>query len=596
MRLRLDVDAFGIDNTGGESTETTLGINRAFKYAVDEGFTELFIPKGTYLINGVNSAAVRPEDGGGIRAVSNLKVITHPESEFNVEANGSTGYSLLYVGPDVKNFEFEGGKFNGERYQHDYSSKPAKRETHEWGFGVHMKGAKDVTISKVKIKDFTGDGIIISAYGMLNVDYGPPYQPSERITVEKCVVDGCRRNNIAITAGEDVTIDRVHILNAGINADIDPAAGIDIEGYGEGDIDFEEPRNVKIHGCTFRGNRKDALCNFSGYNVIVTGNFSDGPISYGNGTDMVIGDNTFTRTDNTRTAIAGQKVSNGMTGNNVTIIGNTIKGFSSGIDARGADVNITGNTISELGPNGSGINVYQALNVNISNNNIQHSKGRHYKIQESTDVKIDGGSSLHSDVTGVDVVWSKLVKIKALDIKNSKQGVNIKESSVNVIDCEIDLSEYGTGVSYGVAFDKNSDVSIDGTRILNSRNLAIYGGTQAGKKVRIANNKILDCLGGGAISIVDSSPEEVTERAKPILFNNEVSYNRATGGGYAITLKGTKKADLIENTVYSTNGKKMSAAIKTDEASESRILNNTVTDGKIAPSGTDVLNENIEIL
>ncbi|WP_256580251.1 hypothetical protein, partial [Pseudomonas sp. GP01-A3] len=34
--------------------------------------------------------------------------------------------------------------------------------THEWGFGIQIRGSKNVTIKNVELSNFTGDGILLS--------------------------------------------------------------------------------------------------------------------------------------------------------------------------------------------------------------------------------------------------------------------------------------------------------------------------------------------------------------------------------------------------------------------------------------------------
>lgn len=69
------------------------------------------------------------------------------------------------------------------------------------------------------------------------------------------------------------------------------AFGIDIEGYGEGDIVYEEPVNVIIRNNVLKGNVNNAISNFNGTSVIIEGNIADGTISYGYGTSTTIANN-----------------------------------------------------------------------------------------------------------------------------------------------------------------------------------------------------------------------------------------------------------------------------------------------------------------
>ncbi|MDI5791612.1 hypothetical protein PO124_34410 [Bacillus licheniformis] len=86
---------------------------------------------------------------------------------------------------------------------------------------------------------FTGDGIIIS-------NGGEGYRPSERIQVTNCDIRRSRRNNLSITGCDNVLVEGCEIADAGTGNGTAPCFGIDIEGYSEGSIVYEEPVNVII--------------------------------------------------------------------------------------------------------------------------------------------------------------------------------------------------------------------------------------------------------------------------------------------------------------------------------------------------------------
>ncbi|MBT0952016.1 right-handed parallel beta-helix repeat-containing protein [Bacillus velezensis] len=322
MRYTLEVEKYGICSDGSEAVMTTAGFNQALKDASEAGICEIDIPRGDYLIDGVNKdSANKPEERAGIIVPSNMTLNLHPAAVFRVEPNSSFGYTCFYIG-EVENVTIKGGKIRGERYQHDFTGHGdhVKKETHEWGYGINVHGAKNVVIEGVDIADCTGDCIMVNAQGMLNVPW-TTYRPARNITIERCKLDGARRNNISVTGGEDVKIDKNVITNAGINDGCKPMFGIDIEGYGEGNIDYEEPRNVRITNNTFKGNVLQSVCNFSGYEVVISGNYSDNSISYGFGTDTTISNNTLVRTDKKYTAITSLGVYKKRSGGGMTETG-----------------------------------------------------------------------------------------------------------------------------------------------------------------------------------------------------------------------------------------------------------------------------------
>lgn len=587
MRYTLEVEKYGICSDGTEADVTTAGFNQALKNASEAGICEIDIPRGDYLIDGVNKdSANKPEERAGIIVPSNMTLNLHPEAIFRVEPNSSFGYTCFYIG-EVENVTIKGGKIRGERYQHDFTGHGdrVKKGTHEWGYGINVHGAKNVVIEGVDIADCTGDCIMVNAQGMLNVPW-TTYRPARNITIERCKLDGARRNNISVTGGEDVKIDKNVITNAGINDGCKPMFGIDIEGYGEGNIDYEEPRNVRITNNTFKGNISQSVCNFSGYEVVISGNYSDNSISYGFGTDTAISNNTLVRTDKKYTAITSLGVSAGFTGNNTTITGNTIKGFSSGIDVRGADVSVSGNTISELSADGTALATFEAKNVKFSDNIVNHCPGKLCSARNSKDITFEGNDLHDSDITAIEIADSINVKAKSNDIKRSKQGVVVTRSSAKLIDNDIDLADYSGATGYAISFDKGSDVDIEYSRIPKPANMAIYGESAEGRSVRIKNNDITDakCL----------IPIYVVGGKKPEISGNDITFNRKASGGYGIQTKNTDGALVKENVVYSANSFALYNPIKTSESVNSRVIGNKVS-GTLSLNETDTEYQNIPI-
>ncbi|MEH6861522.1 right-handed parallel beta-helix repeat-containing protein [Bacillus velezensis] len=586
MRYTLEAEKYDVRWDGTEAAMTTQGINRAIHEAAEAGYSEVEIPKGKYLIDAVNRIAVKPEEGAGIRVPSYMTLILHPKAEFIVEPNSSYGYSCIYLG-EVEDVTIKGGKIRGERYQHDFTGHGnlKKKETHEWGYGINVHGAKDVVIEGVDISECTGDCIMVNAQGMLNVPW-TSYRPARNVTIERCKLDGARRNNISVTGGEDVKIDKNVITNAGINDGCKPMFGIDIEGYGEGNIDYEEPRNVRITNNTFKGNILQSVCNFSGYEVVISGNYSDNSISYGFGTDTTISNNTLVRTDKKYTAITSLGVSAGFSGNNISITGNTIKGFSSGIDVRGADVSASGNTISELSADGTALATFEAKNVKFSDNIVNHCPGKLCSARNSKDITFEGNALNDSDITAIEIVDSTDVTARANVIKRSKQGVVVTRSSAKLIDNDIDLTDYSGAVGYAISFDRGSDVDIKYTRIPKPANMAIYGESTEGRTVRIKNNDITDakCL----------IPIYVVGGKNPEISGNDITFNRKASGGYGIQTKNTDGALVKENVVHSVSSFRLYNPIKTSESINSRVIGNKVS-GTLSLNETDIETNNISI-
>ncbi|MCA1292149.1 right-handed parallel beta-helix repeat-containing protein [Paenibacillus sp. alder61] len=570
----IEPSAWGIRTDGTDAVKTTDGLNQAIAYAKNAGYPEVFIPKGTYLIQGVGTAyPASPEKGAGIHVPSHLKLTLDHEAELKVEPNSSKGYSCIYL-RKVENVTISGGIITGDLDQHDFSKLP--KSTQEWGLGIYVHGGKNITIENMKIRKCTGDCILLGPVGLLGMD--PDYDKPEKVSIRNCQLDGARRNNISLTAGEGVFVENNEITNAGTVKGTKPCAGIDIEGYGEGDIDYEEPRKIVIRGNVFRGNAESSVLSFNGYEVIIDGNHSDNTLSYGNGTDTVISNNVLLRTDNARVAIAGQKVSNGLDGNNVTIVGNSIKGFSSGIDARGKDVVVTGNTVSHLGSaSGTGIGVWDAENVLITDNAVHRGQGLAYKVDNSKDVQLLNNKAYQSDRYGMEVDKSQEVVLRGNVFSRCKGGIQITNrgttgTQVLAEGNHIDCTGYTGQSTYTISFDKSSDVAIKSNYIRGARNIAIYGASAAGRSVKITDNEIVDSTGVTAAIQLDGG-------ARAEIAGNRITYDRTADGGYGIILLNTVDALVAENSIGSHSNFALNGSIVTEKANSTKVVNNLAIKG-----------------
>lgn len=108
------------------------------------------------------------------------------------------------------------------------------------------------------------------------------------MTIRRCEIRQSRRNNISITGCNTVTVEECVIEDAGQGNGTAPKFGIDIESYGEGDIDYEEALHITVRNNFFSGNAASSVTNFNGYHVLIEGNHSDNTISYGYGAHTVI--------------------------------------------------------------------------------------------------------------------------------------------------------------------------------------------------------------------------------------------------------------------------------------------------------------------
>lgn len=159
LMYEVELERWGIYNDGSHAIETTKGLNEALKWASGEGYKVIKIPSGTYLI-AKGKKANDPE--AHIRMVSNMTLWLDDQAIMQKESNSYPGYSLLQVGPGVKNVILKGGTYRGDKDTHSY----AGGGTHEGGYGIIISG-ENVTVDSVKVEKFTGDGISIGSFGSL---------------------------------------------------------------------------------------------------------------------------------------------------------------------------------------------------------------------------------------------------------------------------------------------------------------------------------------------------------------------------------------------------------------------------------------------
>ncbi len=156
----LELARWNVANNGTRPNETTKGINDAFKWAKENGYSTFLIPDGTYSIAKGNGES---NDNARINMLSDMTFSMSDNTILQKETNGYEEYSVLHVGARLKNVVIQGGTLIGDREHHNYSGNSGdwSSGTHEWGHGINIVGGENITVDGVKIKEFTGDGIYI---------------------------------------------------------------------------------------------------------------------------------------------------------------------------------------------------------------------------------------------------------------------------------------------------------------------------------------------------------------------------------------------------------------------------------------------------
>jgi hypothetical protein len=152
----------------------------------------------------------------GLKLRDNSVLLFQAKSKIIIEPNNLTNYEILNLN-GVKNVKVYFPNIIGDKYKHLAS-------TGEWGFGISIRGAKDVLIIEPKVYETWGDGIYIGKLGN---------ECSERINVVNALINDVRRNGISITCGTDINILSPVLSNTNGN---NPKSGLDIEPNTNDDI------------------------------------------------------------------------------------------------------------------------------------------------------------------------------------------------------------------------------------------------------------------------------------------------------------------------------------------------------------------------
>ena len=175
------------------------------------------ISKGNYLVQ------VDKSGQSGLLITDNTELILN--GSIRLLPNSFSHYYIINVSGN--NVKIRGtGTIFGDKHTHTGT-------TGEWGMGINLKKATNVSISGLTIKDCWGDCIYIGTI-------------SENVLVENCTLDHGRRQGVSVTSGNQITLRNLKITNVfGTN----PQYGIDIEPNANGIVDNVRMKNIMIDYC-----------------------------------------------------------------------------------------------------------------------------------------------------------------------------------------------------------------------------------------------------------------------------------------------------------------------------------------------------------
>lgn len=209
---------------GDGSTDDTEAIQDAVDVAYARGGGTVYVPAGTYMIDGERSVWLK----------DNIKLQMDTGATLKAIPTYSDTYAVLAVYGN-SNVEIMGGNILGERNDH-YGGGG------QWGHGIRIEGSDNIRISGVSVADCWGDGIYIGSSDYQNY--------SHDVVVEKFTIDNCRRSGISIISCRDLVI-RDGVISNTNNADgLEPQAGINMEpNYASEYLENILIENIKTRYC-----------------------------------------------------------------------------------------------------------------------------------------------------------------------------------------------------------------------------------------------------------------------------------------------------------------------------------------------------------
>lgn len=158
----LELDKWNVKNDGTAAENTSSGINDALVWASEQGYVELVLPQGTYLIDENNP--IEPQS---------FMTFNLGGSTLRIRDNGLTRYTIINLQRNQRFSRITNGKIEGDRDTHDYTTIS---HTHEWGFGISVdnipvegSNVRFISIDNLEIFNCTGDGIALeSVFGAIS--------------------------------------------------------------------------------------------------------------------------------------------------------------------------------------------------------------------------------------------------------------------------------------------------------------------------------------------------------------------------------------------------------------------------------------------
>ena len=361
-KYTIELDRWDISNNRSNPVETTDNIQAAIDWAVSEGFGQICLPAGHYLIGKYGNDIYQ----AGIELDSNVAFLLDKDAVIEMAPNDKWNYCAISV-RNATNVVISGGTLLGDRDNHTYTPRSSDGSiVHDEGHLICIEGeSQNVTVENVVLGKANGDGILMVGSPSSSLE-----QNLKNITIRRNNFSDNRRQGISLVGSADVLIENneIHHTNG-----TSPQFGIDLEGAGRIN------RDIIIRDNYFHNNRGGDIVNTDGKNVLVERNillqgddsrYIDGPIVYWKNADWTIRDNSITmRTTsvNNWNGIIMYSNDNPKTNPATTYIYDNTCNNCGFYMYKGADLEITNNYF-----NNGHLAFYQMENLKLVDNKVEH--------------------------------------------------------------------------------------------------------------------------------------------------------------------------------------------------------------------------------
>ncbi len=282
----IELDRWDISNNRKDPIKTTDNIQKAIDWAVSEGYGQICLPEGHYLIGKYGNDIYQ----AGIELKSNMAFLLDQNAIIEMAPNNKWNYCAIAV-TEKAHVVISGGTILGDRENHEYT--PRKNDgsiIHDEGHLICIQNESEyVTVQNVTLGKANGDAILL-------VGQKGAGSSVKHIDIRRNNMVDNRRQGVSIVGGTDILIENneIHHTNG-----TTPQFGIDVESLSYNSQDITIKNNY------FHHNRGGDIVNTDGKNVIVENNillqgegseYIDGPIVYWKKGDLTIRNNDITMT------------------------------------------------------------------------------------------------------------------------------------------------------------------------------------------------------------------------------------------------------------------------------------------------------------